>query len=114
MGGMEVEGGGVGRVDVDGASVALAEGGVEGEGAPKVLCLCVEGVFGSGVVFGLVPSAGNTFLLDLREDGVEGALDDVLALGLGGPFGKFYFGWVVVGLWVGFGEGVLGLLGVGE
>jgi hypothetical protein len=43
------------------------------------------------LLFKLAPGAGNALLLDLGEDGVEGALDDVFAFGLGVAFGKFYF-----------------------
>ncbi len=62
------------------------------------------------MLFEFVPGAGNTLLLNFSQDGVEGALDDVLAFGLGVAFRKFYFfaGVFVMGL--SLGEGVLGFL----
>lgn len=59
-----------------------------------------------------IPGAVDALLFDFGEDGVEGALDDVLALGFDGAFGKFYFFAVLVGVWLDLGEGVLGFLRV--
>lgn len=53
----------------------------------------------------LVPGAGNSFLLYFSEDGIKGALNDVLAFSLVGGFGKFYFGWGVFGVGDRLGKG---------
>lgn len=84
--------------------MALGEGRVERKCIPKLLAFAIELLAGVCVLLlELAPGAGNALLLDFGEDGVEGALDDVFAFGLGVAFGKFYFFACVFVVWLGLG-----------
>ena len=84
--------------------MTLGEGRVERKCIPKLLAFAIELLTDMRVLlFELAPWTGNALFLDFSEDGVEGALDDVFAFGLGVAFGKFYFFARVLMVWLGLG-----------